>query len=112
MRFEILGGGRNENLFCESFCDDICLADHPKHNVCEVILRAIVRLRLAVDKPDEGGIAGHVEPVSESFSSRRADRINRGHHGIIAQFLELCSGGGVLRSKRLAMAAPCREKVN
>ena len=81
-------------------------------------MRTIVRLRLAVDKPDEGGIVGHVEPVSESFSSRRADSVNLGHHSAVVFkhiFLQICkigSGGGVFRSKRLAESARWRVKIN
>ena len=71
-----------------------------------------VRLRLAVDKPDEGGKAGHVVFGTESLSSRRAVRVDLGHHGLAAQCLELSSGGGVLRSKRLAESAPWRVKID
>ena len=73
-----------------------------------------VRLRLAIDKPNQGGIARHVEPRSKCPSSSRAVGINLRNHGIekIAKVGKLSSGGGVLRGKRFAEAAPRRVELH
>ena len=103
-----------KNLFGQGSRVDIRLAHNPEHNVGVIIQRAIVWLRLAIDKPNQGGIARHVEPRSKRPSSSRAVGINLRNHGIekIAKVRKLSSGGGVLGGKRFAEAAPRRVELH
>jgi hypothetical protein len=104
-----------KNLFGQGSRVDIRLAHNPEHNVGAILRVARVlgvRLRLAIDKPNQGGIARHVEPRSKRPSSSRAVGINFRNHGIAAQRRKLSSGGGVFGGKRFAEAAPRRVELH
>ena len=102
-----------KNLFGQGSRVDIRLAHNPEHNVGVIIQRAIVRLRLAIDKPNQGGIARHVEPRSKRLSSSRAVGINLRNHGIVVVAeLELRCSNKILWIQCLTEAAPRRVEVH
>ena len=110
-------GGSIRNLISESAGNIIRLAHNPEHNVCVAvlipILRAIVRLRLAIDKPNQGGIARHVEPRSKRPSSSRAVGINLRNHGIVVVAeLEMRCSNKILWIQCLTEVARRRVEVN
>ena len=105
-----------KNLFGQGSRVDIRLAHNPEHNVGAILRVARVlgvRLRLAIDKPNQGGIARHVEPRSKRPSSSRAVGINFRNHGmVVVAELEVRCSNKILWIQRLTEAAPRRVEVH
>ena len=105
-----------KHLFGQGSRVVIRLAHNPEHNVGAILRVARVlgvRLRLAIDKPNQGGIARHVEPRSKRPSSTRAVGINLRNHGIVVVAeLEMRCSNKILWIQCLTEVARRRVEVN